>query len=261
MINMWLILIVLILHFTRHGIIYPFVPLLAEGMGASLSAIGFTVGAFSLIAVFLSVPLGGLVDRFGVKRLLLFGVGCNILNALILIRADTVSKLIIAQMIAGLAFLLHVVASQAYFSRLSDPSQREKGFGWLGFGASAGQSVGPILGGFLVDRYDYQAAFFVEYGTRAGGIKAYQGIQSHEIIIQFTSRCPAGQGTGHGSQCADGSCFYLCDHICCQLALFLPAGFSARRGINRSLRGIVDIYFCRDVNLHQAHIRKAGSAI
>jgi MFS family permease len=158
---MWLILIVLILHFTRHGIIYPFVPLLAEGMGASLSAIGFTVGAFSLIAVFLSVPLGGLVDRFGVKRLLLFGVGCNILNALILIRADTVSKLIIAQMIAGLAFLLHVVASQAYFSRLSDPSQREKGFGWLGFGASAGQSVGPILGGFLVDRYDYQAAFWV----------------------------------------------------------------------------------------------------
>lgn len=161
MLNIWLILIVLILHFTRHGIIYPFVPLLAEGMGAGPSAIGFTVGAFSLIAVFLSVPLGGLVDRFGVKRLLLFGVGCNILNALILIQADTVLKLIIAQMIAGVAFLLYVVASQAYFSRLSNPSQREKGFGWLGFGASAGQSVGPILGGFLVDRFDYQTAFWV----------------------------------------------------------------------------------------------------
>jgi MFS family permease len=158
---MWLILIVLILHFTRHGIIYPFVPLLAGSMGAGPSAIGFTVGAFSLIAVFLSVPLGGLVDRFGVKWLLLFGVGCNIINALILIQADTVSKLIIAQMIAGVAFLLLVVASQAYFSRLSDPSQREKGFGWLGFGASAGQSVGPILGGFLVDRFDYRAAFWV----------------------------------------------------------------------------------------------------
>ena len=158
---MWLILIVFILHFTRHGIIYPFVPLLAEGMGAGPSAIGFTVGAFSLIAVFLSVPLGGLVDRFGVKRLLLFGVGCNILNAIILLQADTVSKLIAAQMIAGVAFLLHVVASQAYFSRLSDPSQREKGFGWIGFGASAGQSVGPILGGFLVDRFDYQTAFWV----------------------------------------------------------------------------------------------------
>jgi MFS family permease len=158
---MWLILIVLILHFTRHGIIYPFVPLMAESMGAGPSVIGFTVGAFSVIAVFLSVPLGGLVDRFGVKRLLLFGVACNIVNALILIQADTVLKLIIAQMIAGVAFLLHVVASQAYFSRLPDPSQREKGFGWLGFGASAGQSVGPILGGFLVDRLDYQAAFWV----------------------------------------------------------------------------------------------------
>jgi MFS family permease len=167
---MWLILIVLILHFTRHGIIYPFVPLMAEAMGASLSAIGFTVGAFSFIAVFLSVPLGGLVDRFGVKRLLLFGVGFNILNALILIQADTISKLIIAQMIAGVAFLLHVVASQAYFSRLSNPSQREKGFGWLGFGASAGQSVGPLLGGFLVDRFDYQTAFWVALLLSSMGI-------------------------------------------------------------------------------------------
>jgi len=80
-------------------------------MGAGPTAIGFIVGAFSLIAVFLSIPLGGLVDRFGVKRLLLFGVICNIANAVILLQTDTVSKLIVAQLIAGIALLLHVVAS------------------------------------------------------------------------------------------------------------------------------------------------------
>jgi MFS family permease len=167
---MWLILIVFILHFTRHGIIFPFIPLLAEKMGAGPTAIGFIVGAFSLVAVVLSIPLGGLVDRLGVKRLLVFGVVCNIVNAVILLQTDTLSKLIVAQLIAGIAFLLHVVASQAYISRLPDAPRREKGFGWLAFGASAGQGIGPILGGILVDRFDYAVAFWVVLALSGAGL-------------------------------------------------------------------------------------------
>ena len=95
---MRLILVAFILHFTRHGIIFPFIPLLSEKMGAGPTTIGLIVGAFSLIAVFLSIPIGGLVDRFGVKRLLIFGVICNIANAVILLHTDTVLKLIAAQL-------------------------------------------------------------------------------------------------------------------------------------------------------------------
>ncbi len=167
---MWLILICVTLHFTRHGIIFPFIPLLADKMGAGPTTIGFIVGAFSLIAVFMSIPLGGLVDRFGVKRLLLFGVICNIANAVILLHTDTVSKLIAAQLMAGVAFLLHVVASQAFISRLPDTFRRERGFGWLSFSAAAGQGVGPILGGVLVDRFDYPAAFWVVLALSSAGL-------------------------------------------------------------------------------------------
>jgi MFS family permease len=167
---MRLILISLTLHFIRHGIIFPFIPLLAEKMGAGPTTIGFIVGSFSLIAVFLSIPLGGLVDRFGVKRLLVLGVCCNIVNAAILIRTNTVSMLIIAQLIAGIAFLIYVVASQAFVSRLTDPSRREKGFGWLAFSASAGNSVGPILGGVLVGRFDYPVAFWVVLALSGAGL-------------------------------------------------------------------------------------------
>ena len=186
MMNMWLILTSLTLHFIRHGVTFPFIPLLAGKMGAGPSTIGFIVGAFSLIAVFLSIPLGGLVDRFGVKRLLLFGVVCNIANAVILLLADTVSKLIVAQLIAGIAFLLHVVASQAYISRLPDAARREKGFGWLSFGAAAGQSVGPILGGILVSRFDYQAAFLVVLVLSSAGL-ILSGLKETEESISTKS--------------------------------------------------------------------------
>ncbi|MCP4186095.1 MAG: MFS transporter, partial [Gammaproteobacteria bacterium] len=139
-------------------------------MGAGPASIGLIVGAFSLIAVFLSIPFGGLVDRFGIKRPLLLGVICNIANAVILLHANTVSKLIVAQFTAGIAFLPHVVASQAFVSRLPDASRREKGFGWLSFGAAVGLSAGPILGGILVDRFDYQVAFWVVLVLSSGGL-------------------------------------------------------------------------------------------
>ena len=167
---MWQILIASTLHFTRHGIIFPFIPLLAEKMGAGATTIGLIVGAFSLIAVFLSIPLGGLVDRFRVKRLLVFGVICNIVNAAILIRTNTVAMLITAQLIAGIAFLLHVVASQAYISRIADAGLREKGFGRLSFGAAVGQSIGPVLGGFLVGHFDYRTAFWVALALSSVGL-------------------------------------------------------------------------------------------
>jgi MFS family permease len=137
------------LYITFHSVFYRFsvCPLLAERLDASASIIGLTGGGFSIfsiIAVFLSISLWGLVDRFGVKRMLLLGVIYNILNSAILIRVNAVLELIIAQMIAGLAFLLHEVASQASFSRLSELSQRKKRFGLISFVAAAGQGVGPI---------------------------------------------------------------------------------------------------------------------
>jgi MFS family permease len=159
--NIWLILIAFTFHFTRHGISFPLIPLLAENFGAAPSEIGFTVGAFGLIGVFLSIPLGGLIDRVGPKRMLVFGVIGNIANAAILLHTSTIFELIIAQMIAGLAFTLIIVGSQALFSKMLDPREREKAFGLLTVGASIGQGIGPVFGGFLVERFDYRTAFYL----------------------------------------------------------------------------------------------------
>ena len=157
--NMLLILVIFTLNFTRFGMVFPLVPLLAHDLGASPALIGAIVGAFGLLSFFLAIPVGGFTDRVGVKRSLALGVLCNIVSALLLLRAGHVWTLMASQVVGGLGFQLHVVSSQAFIATLDSPLRRESEFGYLTFSAAFGQSLGPVLGGVIASRFGYHAAF------------------------------------------------------------------------------------------------------
>src|SRR6266403_5479599 len=62
-----------VLRATRHTEFYNFlIPLYGLSLGMSAGAIGMLVGARSLLAVFLSIHAGVLMDRFGTRRVTLF---------------------------------------------------------------------------------------------------------------------------------------------------------------------------------------------
>jgi MFS family permease len=157
--NKLLTLIVFTLNFTRLGMVFPLVPLLAHDLGASPAVIGVIVGAFGLLSFFLGIPVGGFTDRVGVKRALALGVLCNIVSALLLVHADNVLTLMASQVAGGLGFQLHIVASQAFIASLDSPLRRESEFGYLTFSAALGQSLGPVLGGVIASRFGYHGAF------------------------------------------------------------------------------------------------------
>jgi MFS family permease len=167
--NMALILVAFSLNFIRYGMVFPLVPLEAQDLGASPAVIGMVVGAFSLLSFFLSVPIGGFTDRFGVKRMLLLGVLCNVSSCLLLLRAD-VLFLMASQVLGGFGFQLHIVSSQSFVARVESPFRRERAFGYLTFSAALGQSLGPVLGGFIASRFGYREAFVVALLLSAAGL-------------------------------------------------------------------------------------------
>ncbi len=158
--NIILILIAFSLNFVRYGMVFPLVPLKANGLGASPAMIGLIVGTFSLLSLFLSVPIGVYTDRSGAKKMLLIGVLCNALSSLLLLRAN-VLFLMASQVLGGLGFQLHVVSSQSFVARLESPLQRERTFGYLTFSAALGQSLGPVLGGVVATLFGYREVFLV----------------------------------------------------------------------------------------------------
>jgi MFS family permease len=168
--NRLLILAVFTLNSTRYGMVFPLVPLLAHGLGASPALIGVIVGAFGLLSFFIAIPVGGFTDRVGVKRALALGVICNILSALLLVRAGHVLTLMASQVAGGLGFQLHIVASQAFIASLDSPLRRESEFGYLTFSAALGQSLGPAMGGVIASLFGYDAAFIASLLVAALGL-------------------------------------------------------------------------------------------
>ena len=167
--NIVLLLIAFSLTFVRYGMVFPLVPLEAQELGASPAVIGLIVGVFSLLSVFLSVPIGGFTDRFGVKRMLLLGVLCNALSSLLLLHAD-VLFLMASQVLGGLGFQLYIVSSQSFVASLESPFRRERAFGYLTFSAAFGQSLGPVLGGIIATRFGYREAFWVSLLLSIAGL-------------------------------------------------------------------------------------------
>lgn len=141
--------------------VFPLIPLFAKDLGASSSLVGAVVGSFSLLSMFLAIPVGGLTDRWQTRYMLLLGAGCNILYSVLLLLAQTVWTVVAAQVSGGLGFLLLIVASQAYISGFSDVRLKERSFGFVTLSAAAGQTVGPYLGGALLARTDFATVFSV----------------------------------------------------------------------------------------------------
>ena len=179
--NRLLLLVVFTLNFTRYGMVFPLVPLLAHDLGASPAVIGVIVGAFGLFSFFLAIPVGGFADRVGVKRALALGVLCNIVSALLLVRAGHVLTLMASQIAGGLGFQIHIVASQGFIASLDSPLRRESEFGYLTFSAALGQCLGPVLGGVIASRFGYHAAFLAVLLVSALGLMIMGFRESHGL--------------------------------------------------------------------------------
>lgn len=156
---MRLIAFVYLVHFLRHGMVFPLIPLFVQQMGYSGAMIGAAVSGFSVLSMMMALPMGRLSDRLSARTLLLLSAFFNLLYSSLLVLAQNIWVLIAAQMMGGLAFLLLIVSSQTWVSEHSEKAVRERGFGFLSLAAAVGQTVGPFLGGFMLSRTSFAAVF------------------------------------------------------------------------------------------------------
>jgi len=176
------------------GLVVPLLPLYAQTFGAGGFAIGMIFGAFSISrTVFLPV-FGRLSDRKGRKPFITFGLFCYFVTSIAYIYADSVSQLFVTRFMQGIAAAMVFPVVQAYGGQMAPDGREGFVMGFVNFGFYLGLSLGPVLGGFVKDRYGMDAAF------KGMGIVCFFGFLVSLLFLpsrksersMFTARKPEG---------------------------------------------------------------------
>ncbi|RLY93975.1 MFS transporter [Kocuria tytonicola] len=121
------------------------------GLGADPVVIGLTTAAYALLPLVSAVWLGRMSDRIPQLRLLILsGVGLLALAGVGLALANSVGLVFAASAVLGMGHLCFTIGGQTAIARYAADRDLDKGFGWFTAAFSAGQMIGPALGGWIV---------------------------------------------------------------------------------------------------------------
>ena len=137
------------------------VPAIARHFGASVTAIQWTLTSYLLSVAALLLLAGALADRFGRRRVLVIGLLVMIASSILCASAPSIGALIAARAVQGLGAALVVPTSLALLNGTLRVSDRARGIGvWAGLSTLA-TTVGPFLGGWLVDHASWRWVFLL----------------------------------------------------------------------------------------------------
>lgn len=125
-------------------------PLFSNHLGLSAALLGVMAGARSLAPLVYSIHLGSVMDRVGVRRIMLLLAASGVLLAPLYPILPHPSILIVLQLLLGLAAAICWMGAQIAISRSGSGSARY--MARFSFITIAGSVLGPLLLGFVWDR-------------------------------------------------------------------------------------------------------------
>src|SRR6516165_6652607 len=125
------------------------IPLYGLSLGMSAGQIGMLVGARSLLAVFLSIHVGALMDRLGTRRVALFFVWIAMVLAPVFPLLPWFWPLLLLQVVNGAALQFAWSGSQTLIAQLAEGEAEY--LGRFSFFARIGTTVAPMIAGAIWD--------------------------------------------------------------------------------------------------------------
>jgi EmrB/QacA subfamily drug resistance transporter len=145
-------------------------PSIQRDLHASLSALEWTVNAYTLTFAVLMVTGGRLGDIFGRRRMFLFGVVVFGLSSAAIGFAPSDTALVAFRAVQGIGAAFMMPATLSIITQAFPPEQRGTAIGtWAGVSALA-LAIGPVLGGFLTQDVSWRAIFFINPPIAVGAV-------------------------------------------------------------------------------------------
>lgn len=150
-----------VMQFLDSTIVNVALPIIGGNLSATFDEIGWIVTAYSLAAIAVIPLTGWLSLRFGRKRYFLISIAGFTVGSALCGLSSTFPQLIVARVVQGLFGGGLVATSQAILVS-SFPRQRQAvAQGIFAMIAVLGPGLGPTIGGWLTDQYNWPLIFFI----------------------------------------------------------------------------------------------------
>ena len=135
-------------------------PTLVRSLGATTTELQWVVDAYSLVFAALVLAAGSLSDRLGRKGTLLVGLAVFASGSLAGALVGTILQLIVARAVMGLgAALMFPSTLSLLVNVFTERGERAKAIGLWGATTGVGIATGPIVGGWLLERFYWGSIF------------------------------------------------------------------------------------------------------
>jgi len=136
-------------------------PKMGPALGLSFGASMWVQASYLLTMAVLLIPLGRLADQRGRLHFYLAGIAIFTVGSLAAGWSINGATLVLSRVLQGTGGALLSATSAAIVTAVFPPAERGKALGLNVMSVYAGLSVGPPLGGFLVDRFGWPWIFLV----------------------------------------------------------------------------------------------------
>ncbi len=147
--------------FIEGSVVNLALPSLQTHFAIASTQLQWVVNAYLLVLGSFMLIGGAAGDRFGVRRVFVLGTVVFGVGSLLAAQAPELSWLLAARLVQGLGGALLVPSSLALISTHFSAHERGRAIGAWASASALTTALGPLIGGWLVDRYAWPAVFYI----------------------------------------------------------------------------------------------------
>ena len=136
-------------------------PQLQGALSATPDQVAWVI-TLNLVATAVATPITGwIVARFGQRQVMIWAVVGFTISSLLCATATSLAPLLVYRIGQGAFGAPMVPLAQAIVVATYPPEKRAVAQGWFGVAVVLGPAIGPVLGGFLAEEYDWRWVFLL----------------------------------------------------------------------------------------------------
>ncbi len=136
-------------------------PYMQGTFSSTLDQVTWVLTSYIVAAAVMTAPVAWLASRFGRKRVFVICLGGFTFSSVLCGFATSLEQMVFYRIVQGATGAAIVPLSQSVMMDVYPMSQRGKAMAMWGMGVMVGPIIGPTLGGYLTDAFDWRYCFFI----------------------------------------------------------------------------------------------------